>query len=231
MFFCFADKTNSHTAAPVVHAAARFVAAPPAPRVSSPACLGFALYSARSLSARMQSSKEYLEQYGVEVRGHHGAPRRLVSSKQDPRFLLLASIPCVLRIFSPCLMRTVCSQLLVSQAAVARAVTQILKERPSNPVAAIGKILSGAATDISNGVIGVGSNFPMDVVVHQGFAGKFPDAPKPMSTFLKGAKALVVSLPGAFTPTWCAAHSRRSVSERQKLIMSRSSPSEVSLRS
>jgi hypothetical protein len=120
---------------------------------------------------------------------------------------------------------------LVSQAAVARAVTQILKERPSNPVAAIGKILSGAATDISNGVIGVGSNFPMDVVVHQGFAGKFPDAPKPMSTFLKGAKALVVSLPGAFTPTWCAAHSRRSVSERQKLIMSRSSPSEVSLRS
>jgi len=41
----------------------------------------------------------------------------------------------------------------------------------------------------------------MDVVVHQGFAGNTPDAPKPMSAFLTGIKALVVSLPGAFTPT------------------------------
>ena len=43
--------------------------------------------------------------------------------------------------------------------------------------------------------------FPMDVIVHQGFAGNTPSAPKPMSAFLKGKKALVVSLPGAFTPT------------------------------
>ena len=41
----------------------------------------------------------------------------------------------------------------------------------------------------------------MDVVVHQGFAGNTPSAPKPMSTFLNGIKALVVTLPGAFTPT------------------------------
>jgi len=84
------------------------------------------------------------------------------------------------------------------EAAVARAVTQILKERPADPVAAIGKILCGAAT---NAATSVGSMFPMDVIVHQGFAGNTPTAPKPMSTFLKGAKALVVSLPGAFTPT------------------------------
>ena len=35
----------------------------------------------------------------------------------------------------------------------------------------------------------------------EGFAGNTPDAPKPMSAFLTGVKALVVSLPGAFTPT------------------------------
>ena len=49
--------------------------------------------------------------------------------------------------------------------------------------------------------IGVGSTFPMDTVVHCGFAGNTPDAPQPMSHFLSGIKALVVSLPGAFTPT------------------------------
>jgi peroxiredoxin len=37
--------------------------------------------------------------------------------------------------------------------------------------------------------------------VAEGFAGNTPDAPKPMSAFLTGVKALVVSLPGAFTPT------------------------------
>ena len=86
-----------------------------------------------------------------------------------------------------------------AQAAVARAVTQVLKERPADPVAALGKILSGAA--VGAAAIGVGSMFPMDVIVHQGFAGNTPSAPKPMSAFLKGKKALVVSLPGAFTPT------------------------------
>ena len=82
---------------------------------------------------------------------------------------------------------------------MARAVTQVLKERPADPVAAIGKILSGAALTAAK--IGVGSMFPMDVVVHKGFAGNTPDAPQPMSTFLKGKKVLLVSLPGAFTPT------------------------------
>ena len=84
------------------------------------------------------------------------------------------------------------------EAAVARAVTQILKERPSDPIAAIGQLLLSASVGPT---VGVGSNFPMDVIVHHGFAGNTPDAPKPMSTFLSGAKALVVSLPGAFTPT------------------------------
>ena len=49
--------------------------------------------------------------------------------------------------------------------------------------------------------IKVGDTIPMDVVVHQGFAGNTPDAPKPMSAFLKGKNVLLVSLPGAFTPT------------------------------
>ena len=82
--------------------------------------------------------------------------------------------------------------------AVAKAVTQVLKERPEDPVAAIGKLLLSAS--MKKGV-GVGSTFPMDVIVHQGFAGNTPDAPKPMSAFLTGKKCLVVSLPGAFTPT------------------------------
>ena len=110
------------------------------------------------------------------------------------------------------------------ESAVAKAVTQILKERPTDPIAAIGQLLLNASAKA--GGIGVGSTFPMDVIVHQGaraqppilflfapltpcsirftiagFAGNTPDAPKPMSTFLSGAKALVVSLPGAFTPT------------------------------
>ena len=85
------------------------------------------------------------------------------------------------------------------EAAVARAVTQVLKERPADPVAAIGQLL--LASGVGSGTIGVGSTFPMDTIVHLGFAGNTPDAPKPMSTFLSGAKALVVSLPGAFTPT------------------------------
>jgi len=84
------------------------------------------------------------------------------------------------------------------EAAVAKAVTQVLKDRPSDPIAAIGQILLN--TSVAK-AIGLGSAFPMDVVVHQGFAGNTPDAPKPMSAFLTGVKALVVSLPGAFTPT------------------------------
>ena len=84
-----------------------------------------------------------------------------------------------------------------SQAAVARAVSLVLKERPSDPISAIGKILSGVASK----AVGVGSAFPMDAIVHCGFAGNTPSAPQPMKNFLAGKKALVVSLPGAFTPT------------------------------
>ena len=84
------------------------------------------------------------------------------------------------------------------ESAVAKAVTQVLKDRPADPVAAIGQILLSQSA--SKGV-GVGSTFPMDVIVHKGFAGNTPDAPTKMSTFLTGTKALVVSLPGAFTPT------------------------------
>jgi len=47
----------------------------------------------------------------------------------------------------------------------------------------------------------VGDKFPMDVVVHVGFAGNTPTAPQKMEALLTGKKALVVSLPGAFTPT------------------------------
>jgi peroxiredoxin len=49
--------------------------------------------------------------------------------------------------------------------------------------------------------IKVGDTLPMDVLVHKGFAGNTPDAPQKMSAFLKGKKVLLVSLPGAFTPT------------------------------
>ena len=49
--------------------------------------------------------------------------------------------------------------------------------------------------------IKVGDTMPMEVVVHKGFAGNTPDAPQPMSAFLKGKNVLLVSLPGAFTPT------------------------------
>ena len=84
------------------------------------------------------------------------------------------------------------------ESAVAKAVTTVLKERPADPIAAIGQLLLSAS--VQKGV-GVGSTFPMSAIVHQGFAGNTPDAPKPMSAFLTGVKALVVSLPGAFTPT------------------------------
>lgn len=109
------------------------------------------------------------------------------------------------------------------EGAVAKAVTQVLKDRPgtphftqhvsidpcfspqclpvafsADPIAAIGQILLNSTVAKT---IGVGSNFPMDTIVHCGFAGNTPDAPKPMSHFLSGIKALVVSLPGAFTPT------------------------------
>ena len=52
------------------------------------------------------------------------------------------------------------------ESAVAKAVTQILKERPTDPIAAIGQLLLNASAKA--GGIGVGSTFPMDVIVHQG---------------------------------------------------------------
>ena len=82
--------------------------------------------------------------------------------------------------------------------AVASAVTATIKRRPADPVGCIGDFLAAAAVKPT---IKVGDTFPMDVVVHQGFAGNTPDAPKKMSSFLSGKKCLVVSLPGAFTPT------------------------------
>ena len=85
------------------------------------------------------------------------------------------------------------------EAAVARAVSIVLKERPADPIAAIGKILQGGAA--AKPGVGVGSPFPMDAVVHCGFAGNTPTAPQPMKNFLAGKTCLVVSLPGAFTPT------------------------------
>ena len=84
------------------------------------------------------------------------------------------------------------------EAAVAKAVTQILKDRPTDPIAAMAELLLAASKPKG---VGVGSLFPMDVIVHNGFAGNTPSAPTKMSTFLNGIKALVVTLPGAFTPT------------------------------
>jgi hypothetical protein len=49
--------------------------------------------------------------------------------------------------------------------------------------------------------IKVGDTFPADVVVHVGFAGNTPEAPQTMGSLLSGKKCLVVTLPGAFTPT------------------------------
>jgi len=84
------------------------------------------------------------------------------------------------------------------ESTITRAVAEVLKTRPADAKAAIAAAISSASPAKQ---IAVGDTFPMDVVVHQGFAGNTPDAPKPMSHFLKGKKALVVSLPGAFTPT------------------------------
>jgi len=48
----------------------------------------------------------------------------------------------------------------------------------------------------------VGEPLPgLDAIVHKGFAGNTPDAPQPMSAFVGKGKHLLVTLPGAFTPT------------------------------
>jgi len=46
----------------------------------------------------------------------------------------------------------------------------------------------------------VGDTFP-EVTVHVGFAGNTPSAPQTTTSLLTGKKCLVVTLPGAFTPT------------------------------
>ena len=58
-----------------------------------------------------------------------------------------------------------------------------------------------ARRQFSTAPLSVGSAFPMDAIVHNGFAGNTPDSPQPMSSFLEGKRAIVVTLPGAFTPT------------------------------
>jgi len=48
----------------------------------------------------------------------------------------------------------------------------------------------------------VGSPFPTDAVVHVGFAGgPTPATPVTTGSLISGLKVLVVTLPGAFTPT------------------------------
>jgi len=49
--------------------------------------------------------------------------------------------------------------------------------------------------------IKVGDSFPTDVIVHVGFAGNTPSAPQTIGSLVAGKKCLVVTLPGAFTPT------------------------------
>ena len=49
--------------------------------------------------------------------------------------------------------------------------------------------------------IKVGDTFPKDVTIHIGFAGNTPTAPQTTGSLLAGKKILVVTLPGAFTPT------------------------------
>lgn len=49
--------------------------------------------------------------------------------------------------------------------------------------------------------IKVGDKIPADVVVHVGFAGNTPTAPQTIGSLLTGKKCLLVTLPGAFTPT------------------------------
>ena len=46
-----------------------------------------------------------------------------------------------------------------------------------------------------------GDVFPKDVIVHVGFAGNTPSAPQSTGSLVDGKKCLVVTLPGAFTPT------------------------------
>jgi peroxiredoxin len=50
-------------------------------------------------------------------------------------------------------------------------------------------------------MVKVGDTIPPDVVVHIGFAGNTPTAPQTMGSLLKNRKVLLVTLPGAFTPT------------------------------
>ncbi|EOD05804.1 hypothetical protein EMIHUDRAFT_219912 [Emiliania huxleyi CCMP1516] len=48
----------------------------------------------------------------------------------------------------------------------------------------------------------VGDSFPTDAVVHIGFAGgPNPATPVKTGSLITGRKVLVVTLPGAFTPT------------------------------
>ena len=49
--------------------------------------------------------------------------------------------------------------------------------------------------------IKVGDLFPTDVTVHIGFAGNTPSAPQKTGSLVGDKKCLVVTLPGAFTPT------------------------------
>ena len=62
-------------------------------------------------------------------------------------------------------------------------------------------VVTVLAMSLGEPKIKVGDKFPTDVIVHQGFAGNTPDAPKTTGTLLSGKKCLVVTLPGAFTPT------------------------------
>ena len=49
--------------------------------------------------------------------------------------------------------------------------------------------------------IKVGDTFPTDIIVHIGFAGNTPTAPQKTGSLVSDKKCLVVTLPGAFTPT------------------------------
>ena len=49
--------------------------------------------------------------------------------------------------------------------------------------------------------IKVGDTFPTDIIVHIGFAGNTPSAPQKTGSLVGDKKCLVVTLPGAFTPT------------------------------
>lgn len=49
--------------------------------------------------------------------------------------------------------------------------------------------------------VSVGSNIVSDAIVHIGFVGNVPDAQRTMRSLLENKKVLLVTLPGAFTPT------------------------------